>query len=72
MQDKDPEEVSPEDDDPQGRLLPLTDSGEHKVPLGETLPEPPENKKIHKRRPIPLVPTKKPHKVEHEGGRPGD
>lgn len=52
--------------------IPLTDRGEYQVPSEETLPEPPPNKKIHERRPLPLVPTKKMRKVEHERDRPGD
>ncbi len=62
----------PEDNGQEEPGIPLTDRGEYQVPSEETLPEPPPNKKIHERRPLPLVPTKKMRKVEHERDRPGD
>ena len=65
-------EKDPEDDGRDKRGIPLPDIGEYGVALEETLPEPPPNKKIHERRPLPLVPTKSapatmPRKTEHEG-----
>ena len=40
--------------------VPLKEAGEYQVPLVDTLAPPPADKKIHERRPLPLVPTKKP------------
>jgi hypothetical protein len=63
---------SPEDNGQEERGVPLTDRGAYQVPSEETLPEPPPNKKIHERRPLPLVPAKKPRKGERECERAGD
>ena len=57
-----PSHPDPKDKQKEARAVPLTDRGEHQVPCEDTLPEPPPSKKIHQRRPLPLVPTKKPSK----------
>jgi len=62
----------PKDNEQEERGVPLTDRGEYRVPTQDNLPEPPPNKKIHKRRPLPLVPTKKPGKADSKRDRRGD
>ena len=39
--------------------VPLKQEGEFQVPLVDTLPQPPADQKIHERRFLPIVPTKK-------------
>ena len=62
----------PEDNQEAEQGVPLKDRGEYHVPTGETLPEPPTKKKIHPRRPLPLVPVKRPPKADPGGDGPGD
>ncbi len=50
------------DEDSLNLNVPLTDKGEHQVVCEDTLPAPPPNKKIHDRRPLPIVPRKRPRK----------
>jgi len=51
--------------------VPLTQRGEHQIPALPELPEPPPNKKVHERRPLPLVPEK-PRRINKGRNRPGD
>ncbi len=50
------------DEDPLNQSVPLSDKGEHQVVCEDTLAKPPKDKKIHDRRPLPVVPEKRPRK----------
>ena len=63
MADQKPKKPKPADLAQPEALLegaPLTDSGEVAFKWSEDLQEPPPDKEIHPRRPLPLVPTHKP------------
>lgn len=60
MADQKPQKLKPVNSTLPEEGAPLADSGEVAFKWSEELPEPPPNKEIHARRPLPLVPTHKP------------
>ena len=57
---------------PKKNAVPLDDKGEHQIFYEESPSEAPADKKIHPRRPLPLVPAKKAHNNDPERDLSGD